>query len=148
MDNKIMKKHLSNDILYRPCKDLTTKSENEINEVWEYVGKKNHLKERSIQRLKTTHSPCPVTFLLTQTHKLPVNRPSSNFVLHDIKVRPVISGYAGPADKVSWIIQVIYNPLLHFVKAHLRKTEQLLRNFHDMQDGEIVAKLRTIFCLA
>ena len=140
MDNKLMKKHLSNDVLYRPCKDLTQKSENEINEVWEYVGKKNHLNERSIQRLKTTHSQCPIIYLLTKTHKLPDNIPSSNVVLDDIKVRPIISGCGGPAEKVSWLIQVICNPLLQFVKAHLRNTEQLLRNLHSMQHGELKNK--------
>lgn len=55
MDNKLMEKHLSNDVLYRPYTDHTQKSKNEINDVQEYVGK-NHLNERSIQRLKTTHS--------------------------------------------------------------------------------------------
>ena len=140
MDNKLMKKHLSNDVLYRPYKDLIQKSENEINEVWEYVGKKNHLNERSIQRLNTTHSQCPVIYLLTKTHKLPDNIPSSNVVLDDINVRPVISGCGGPAEKVSWLIQVICNLLLQFVKAHLRNTEQLLRNLHSMQHGELKNK--------
>ena len=130
-----MKKHLSNDVLYRPCKDLTQKSENEINEVWDYMGKKDHLNERSIQRLKTTHSQCPVIYLLTKTHKPPDNISSSNLVLHYVKVRPIISGCGGPADKVSWLIQVTCNPLLQFVKGHLRNTEQLLRNLHGLQHG-------------
>jgi hypothetical protein len=140
MDNMLMEKHLSNDVLYRPCKNLTQISENEINEVWEYVGKKNNLNERAIQRLKTTHSQCPVIYLLTKTHKFPDNVPSTNLVLDDIKVRPIITGCGGPADKVSWLIQVICNPLLQFVKAHLRNTEQLLRNLRSMQNGELKNK--------
>jgi hypothetical protein len=140
MDNMLMEKHLSNDVLYRPCGNLTQISENEINEVWEYVGKKNNLNERAIQRLKTTHSQCPVIYLLTKTHKFPDNVPSTNLVLDDIKVRPIITGCGGPADNVSWLIQVICNPLLQFVKAHLRNTGQLLRNLRSMQNGELKNK--------
>lgn len=96
MDNKLMEKHLSNDVLYRPYTDHTQKSKNEINDVQEYVGK-NHLNETSIQRLKTTHSQCSVIYLLTRTHNLPGKIPSSKLVLDDIKVRPIISGYGGSA---------------------------------------------------
>ena len=90
--------------------DLTQKSENEINKVWECAGKRNHLNERSIQRLNTRHSPCLVIYLLTKTHKLPDNIPNSNLVLNDIKVRLIIFCCGGPTDKVSWLIQVISNP--------------------------------------
>ena len=138
MDNKLMEKHLQNGDLYRPCKDLTQKSENEINEVWEYVAKKNRLNERSIQRLKTTHSQCPVIYLLTKTHKFPDNVLMPK--LDDIKVRPIISGCGGPADKVSWLIQIICTPLLQYVKAHLRNTEHLLRNLRNIDNGELKNK--------
>ena len=104
------------------------------------MGKKNHLNERPIQRLNTTHSQCPVIYLLTKTNKLPDNIPSSNLVLDDIKDRPIISGCGGRADKVSWLIQIICNLLLQFVKAHLQNTEQLLINLHSMQHGKLKNK--------
>jgi hypothetical protein len=47
-----MEKHLGNESLYRPCHDLTKKAEEDINEVWEYVTRKNRVNERSIGRLK------------------------------------------------------------------------------------------------
>ena len=89
-------------------------NEEEINEVWKYVTKKNNVNERSIARLKTSHSVCPVIYLLTKTHNFSNKKPSSN--PDNIKVRPVISSCGGPADKVSWLIQMICNPLLQFVK--------------------------------
>jgi hypothetical protein len=45
------------------------------------------LQHLSIGRLKTTHSVCPVIYLLTKTHKFQNIIPSSN-----LKVRPIISG--------------------------------------------------------
>ncbi len=131
-----MEKHLGNKSLYRPCHDLTKKAEEEINEAWEYVAKKNRVNERSIGRLKTTHSVCPV-----KTHKFQNNIPSSK--PDDIKVRPIISGCGGPADKVSWLIhvQMICNPLLQFVKAHLRSTQHLLNNLRSIKNGELKNKL-------
>ncbi|XP_028394455.1 uncharacterized protein LOC114518647 [Dendronephthya gigantea] len=139
LDNTLMKKHLENQSLYKPCNDLTKKAEEEINEVWEYVAKKNFVNERSITRLKTTHSVCPVIYLLTKTHKFHNNEPSSN--PDNIKVRPIISGCAGPADKISWLIQVICNPLLQFVKAHLRSTEHLLNKLRNLKSGELKNKI-------
>ena len=92
-------------------------NEEEINEVWKYVTKKNNVNERSIARLKTSHSVCPVIYLLTKTHNFSDKKPSSN--PDNIKVRPVISSCGGPADKVSWLVHMICNPLLQFVKAHI-----------------------------
>jgi hypothetical protein len=56
LDNELMEKHLGNESLYQSCTDQTQKAEDEINEIWEYVAKKNYVSERSIDRLKTTHS--------------------------------------------------------------------------------------------
>ena len=138
LDNQLMEKHLGNESLYERTTDLTQQAENEINEVWEYVAKKNQMKERTIARLKTFHSQCPVIYLLTKTHKFPHNIKTSDPDV--IKVRPIISGCGGPADKISWLIQVICNPLLKFVKAHLRNTEQLLRNFRSTKNEELKNK--------
>ena len=138
LDNT-MEKHLVNESLYRPCHDLTKKAEEEINEAWEYIAKKNRVNERSIGRLKSTHSVCPVIYLLTKTHKFQNNIPSSN--PDDIKVRPIISGCGGPADKASWLIQMICNPLLQFLKAHLRSTQHLLNNLRSIKNGELKNKL-------
>ncbi|XP_028416688.1 uncharacterized protein LOC114540877 [Dendronephthya gigantea] len=138
LDNTLMKKHLENQSLYKPCNDLTKKAEEEINEVWEYVARSNFVNERSITRLKTTHSVCPVIYLLTKTHKFHNNEPSSN---PDNIKRPIISGCAGPADKISWLIQVICNPLLQFVKAHLRSTEHLLNKLRNLKSGELKNKI-------
>ena len=74
LDNQLMEKHLGNESLYEPTTDLTQQAEDEINEVWEYVAKKNDIKERTIARLTTTHSQCPVIYLLTKTHKIPPQR--------------------------------------------------------------------------
>ena len=138
LDNQLMEKHLGNETLYQKSDDLTRKAEEEINEVWEYVAKKKNVNERSIARLKTSHSVCPVIYLLTKTHKFSDKKPSSN--PDNIKVRPIISGCGGPADKVTWLIQMICNPLLQFVKAHLRNTEHLLRNLRNMKNGELKNK--------
>ena len=138
LDNQLMEKHLGNETLYEPTTDLTQHAENEINEVWEYVAKKNQMKERTIARLKTFHSQCPVIYLLIKTHKFPHNIKTSDPDV--IKVRPIISGCGGPADKISWLIQVICNPLLKFVKAHLPNTEQLLRNFRSTKNEELKNK--------
>ena len=56
LDNELMEKYLGNESLYQSCTDQTQKAEDEINEIWEYVAKKNYVSERSIDRLKTTHS--------------------------------------------------------------------------------------------
>ena len=133
-----MEKHLGNESLYQSCTDQTQKAEDEINEVWEYVAKNDYVSERSIDRLKTTHSVCPVIYLLTKTHKFPNNMPNSN--PDNIKVRPIISGCGGPADKVSWLIQTLCNPLLQFAKSHLRNTEQLLKKLRSGKDGELQNK--------
>ena len=58
----------------------------------------------------------------------------------NIKVQPIISGCGGPADKVSWLIQTLCNPLLQFVKARLRNTEQLLKKLRSGKDGELQNK--------
>ena len=139
LDNQLMEKHLRNESLYGPTTDLTQPAKDEINEVWEYVPKKNDIKERTIARLTTTHSQCPVIYLLTKTHKFHHNVPTSD--PDAIKVRPIISGCGGPADKISWLIQVICNPLLQFVKAHLHNTEELLRNLRRASNGELKDKI-------
>ena len=104
LDNQLMEKHLGNESLYEPTTDLTQNAEDKINEVWEYIAKKNYVQERTIARLKTSHSQCPVIYLLTKAHKFPHNVPTSD--LDVIKVRLIVSGCGGPADKVSWLIQV------------------------------------------
>ena len=86
LDNQLMEKHLGNESLYEPTTDLTQQAENEINEVWEYVAKKNQMKERTIARLKTFHSQCPVIYLLTKAHKFYHNIKTSDPDV--IKVRP------------------------------------------------------------
>ena len=115
-----------------------TIAEKDINEVWEYVAKKNRVNERHIERLKSTHSICPVLYLLTKTHKFPNNIPVSD--PQSIKVKPIISGCGGPADKVSWLIHKICTPLLQYVKAHLKNTGQLINNLRKFQNGELKNK--------
>ena len=139
LGNQLMGKHLGNESLYEPTTDLTQQAKDEINEVWEYAAKKNDIKERTIARLTTTHSQCPVIYLLTKTHKFHYNVPTSD--PDAIKVRPIISACGGPADKISWLIQVICNPLLQFVKAHLRNTGELLRNLRRASNGELKNKI-------
>jgi hypothetical protein len=138
LDDELVSKHLENRSIYQPCDDLTRKAEKDINEVWEYVAKKNWVNERHINRLKSTHSICPVLYLLTKTHKFPDNVPTSD--PQSIKVRPIISGCGGPADKISWLVQKICTPLLQFVKAHLKNTGQLIQILRKMQNGELKNK--------
>ena len=139
LDDELVKKHLNNRSIYQPTDDLTRKAEKDISEAWEYVAKKNRVNERHIDRLKSTHSICPVLHLLTKTHKFPDNFPIS--YPDKIKVRPIISGCGGPADKVSWLIQKICTPLLRFVRAHLKSTGQLLQKLRKIQNGELKNKL-------
>ncbi len=68
LDDELVKKHLENRSIYQPCDDLTRKAEKDINEVWEYVAKKNRVNVRHIDRLKSTHSICPVLYLSTNQH--------------------------------------------------------------------------------
>ncbi len=66
---------------------------------------------------------------------------SGIFITHLLLLVHVETGCGGPADKASWLIQMICNPLLQFVKAHLRSTQHLLNNLRSIKNGELKNKL-------
>jgi hypothetical protein len=65
LDNTLMEKHLGNESLYRPCHDLTKKAEEEFNEVWEYVAKKNRVNEIKIHWKIKNDPQCLSCYLST-----------------------------------------------------------------------------------
>ena len=141
LDKRLTELHLANSSLYEHLKkDQTKKAEEEINEVWKYIYLKNKIDQKSAERLVSTHSVCPVIYLLTKTHKF---KPVSLRELdaEDIKVRPIISGCESPADKISWLIHKICVPLLKYVKAHLTNTGDLLAKLRSLKHDDLKNKI-------
>jgi DNA-binding FrmR family transcriptional regulator len=141
LDKRLTELHLANPSLYEHLKkDQTKKAEEEINEVWRYIYLKNKIDQKSAERLVSTHSVCPVIYLLTKTHKFK-SISLRELDAEDIKVRPIISGCESPADKISWLIHKICVPLLKYVKAHLTNTGDLLAKLGSLKQDDLKNKI-------
>ena len=85
---------------------------------------KDKLPEKTIAELTPSHSRTPVFYGLPKDHK-----PS-------IPLRPVISGYDGPTEKTSCLLERILKQLLKFVPTHLWNTQDFLNKIRSDSDSD------------
>ena len=94
-------------------KNPTVKLESETKDLMKRTLK-NTIPDDSLQRLLPQHTRTAEFYGLPKTHKA------------GTPLRPIVSAYGDPLDKLSWLLQCILTQLLQFIPAHLSNTESYL----------------------
>lgn len=132
LDRSITRHHLQDTSVYsRSTPEEFTKQCRSLNRKWSDIAKTAELPRSLITRLRCEHPVCPVLYVLIKTHKLPQGGHPIDPTQY--KVRPIISSIGGPADRISWLLNLFLTQLLKFVPAHLPSTRAFLgklRNTH------------------
>ena len=63
----------------------------------------------------------------------------------ELKIRPIISACGGVFDRLGWLLQTIFKPLLKQVSAHLNSTSDLIQRFTDTTKDRLKNKIPISF---
>ena len=134
-DREVTLHHLSNKTVYSLSSEKEfVASSKTINQTWAQVASRSGFETSSAKRFHTTNPVPPVLYTLIKTHKIPQDKLSSTEV-SAFKIRPIVSGCGGPADKVSWVVSKILSPLLNFIPAHLSNVNKLINKLQYSQNS-------------
>ena len=111
--------HLSDQTTYKKLdKNSTDTIRKRVNTILRKILTRCEFPESLINRLET-----PTTARTQQFYALPkTHKPT-------LKIRPIVSACGGIFDRLGWFLQQLLKPLLNFVTAHLRNTEDLITRF-------------------
>ena len=127
--NSLSLAHLSDETTYRRItKDPTHSQELEINTLWKNASLKTTLPISLVKKLTTRHSRIAQFYHLPKTHK------------RELAIRPIVSAINSPCEKMAWLLQQIFQPLLADVPAHLESTHELLSRLKSIPSEHLNGK--------
>ena len=62
-----------------------------------------------------------------------------------LKIRPIVSACGGIFDRLGWLLQLIFKPLLKNISAHLDNTATLLQRYHNIDKQQLKGQIPISF---
>lgn len=127
--------HLNDSNTYEQLsKDPTNTLRVRVNKDLSRILSHRQFPQRLITNLKTpSNAKVQHFYALPKTHK------------KVLKIRPIVSACGGIFDRLGWLLQTIFKPLLKNVSAHIDSTADLLRRFNDIDKDQLKGKIPVSF---
>ena len=131
------KEHLGDANTYTKLqKDPTPTLRLEINKALQRILEERQFPKILVRRLQT-----PPNARTQEFYALPKTHKKGN----SLKIRPIVSGSGGIFERIGWLLQYIFKPLLQEVQAHIGSTKDLLRRFKHCNRNELQGKIPISF---
>lgn len=136
LDKRIALHHLSDTATYIAAEKTDfNKNIKTVKHTWDHICTVRSISKKFSQLIANNYPICPVIYFLMKTHKM-TNLDLRNIKPEECKVRPIISGCDSPADRMSWLLVELLNPLIKHIPAHLRNSLHLLNDMQNLPETD------------